>query len=105
MNITKVTVFETDDLEDIPEKPAEFIAFWTEKVNLIPDEFMSTAIITLEPETRWECGYLEMKITYTRPETNAESIHREDKANARVDSIRRKELDQLAELKKKYGDT
>ena len=32
----KVTVFELD-CDDIPEKPCKFLAFWKEKIELVPE--------------------------------------------------------------------
>jgi len=104
MNMKNVIVFETDDLEDIPERPDEFINFWKEKIDLIPIEFKNAAEITLEPDVRWDCGYLEFKIIYKRPETEEEASARMNSNEMQEENKKKREIAALIRLKAKYPD-
>jgi len=100
----RIIVFEDDDIEDdIPTAPAEFMAFWREKIDLIPQEFMDTANIDLVGDSRWESGYLEARISFTRLETDEEEAARLKKEEDRRKFIENQELCQLENLKAKYG--
>lgn len=88
----EVIVFK-EDLEDkIPEHPVQFMLFWEEKINLIPEEFKPHAKITIESIPEYHCcpGVL-VKIVYERLETDSEEKLRLEKQERHAK--RKKEMD------------
>lgn len=103
---TKVKIFNSyeDNIEDIPETPDDFLSFWKQKFDLIPREYMESAKIEYAAEQCYDVPYLEVEVSYERPENEyeaAQRINREDEQRAEV---KRHDLKQLAELKEKYGE-
>jgi len=104
MKLTTITVFEDKNLDEPPKDPVEFMSFWQQKIDLIPQEYAGSGKINLEVTERWECGYLELSVTYERHETAAEEdarIYGENRAKAYT---KERELEQLARLQEKYKD-
>ena len=87
---------------ELPENPDEFLKWWTDKFDLIPEEYRANAKVECTSETFYECSHLEIEIYYTRPETDEEIRLRLHKESCNLEAIRRQELQKLAELKAKY---
>ena len=100
MNRT-IIAYKTDDL-DISEDPVKFMAFWKDQFESIPKEFVDSARITIEAITKWECEYLEVKITYERPETTEEKRDRNKQARQSAGRNKARDLETLAKLQAKY---
>jgi len=90
--------------DDVPQKADEFIKFWQDKINMVPDEFRGTTEIEMEAEESYGCATLEATVIYKRPETDKEEQLREKQAQDRQEAITRRELEELTKLKRKYGD-
>lgn len=101
-----IVVFE-EDLEDmLPTNPNEFLTFWKEKIELIPEEFKGTARITIEASTNFEfSSCLDVKISYTRLETRKEELYRETNATVLYRLREEQEKHELKRLQAKYPDT
>jgi hypothetical protein len=106
MKTTKVMIFDSyeDDIYDIPESPDEFLSFWKSKLNLIPEEYRSTATIEYSAKSDYDVPYLVVELSYQRPENEEEKMRRIQAENKIRSDIRQRDLRQLAELKEKYGD-
>lgn len=90
--------------DDIPEKADEFIRFWQDKINMVPEEFRDTAKIEMEAEESYGCATFEATVSYIRSETDKEERSREKRAQDSQESIKRRELADLAKLKLKYDN-
>ncbi len=76
--ITEV-VFTDEDCYDIPTGASEFIAFWQEKLDLVPVAHKSTAFITVEPYECYSRGRpngsaIKVVVGYKREEDKGEII-------------------------------
>jgi hypothetical protein len=101
--IIDVSVFE-DEISEFPGKPDEFIDFWTDKINMIPEHYRNNAVIYISSE--YDSHYIDISVAYSRDETDKEKYHRESEEKARKDSARLitqvNELNELKRLKEKY---
>jgi len=101
-----VEVFKKEQYDgDWPERNAiEFLAWFEEKINSIPEEFRREAKIELEALSSYEeSAYVSLEIYYYRPETGDEELVRKSKEQNRIELVKQRELKQLEELKRKYG--
>lgn len=102
MKKVTVSVLDIDDLCDVPESPAEFMAFWQACIDRIPAEYIDTAAIRLEPWINFDVGAIEFSITYTRPETEKEKTARENKEQEWLEYEKRHALERFEMIKKKH---
>ena len=101
MNKT-ITVFE-DDCAYFPTKATEFLAFWQEKIMLIPVEYRDSASIEVEAYQSYDCEYVQATVSYERPENKEEKQERV-RVNASRKSIRDHEkLLRYNQLKQELG--
>ena len=100
----KVNVYQTHAEWDLPTKAVDFMAFWDEKLTLIPDDHRANAQIEIEAITSYDQALLEVTVSYTRPETDEEEMCREKNAQARADNAEQRERSELDRLKRKYDD-
>ena len=101
----KIIVFKEDCEYKIPTSPVEFMQFWADKINIIPEEFINTATIEIDIEDDYGFQSLILEISYTRPETNQEYESRIFKERQMDDKLKQKELKLLKllkELSEKY---
>lgn len=101
------TVFEKESIWlDIPKNPNEFIAYFKEKIDLIPKEFLDSAKIELYMDADYGDGIISLRIGYSRPETEKEEsdrrISEKTDRKKRNDFVKKNELNQLKLLKEKY---
>lgn len=107
MNDTKkqITV-KIYDIENSPEDPPENLEdhiLWLQtKLEMIPEEFRSTALIIIDAGESYGCGIPTYHIEYNRPETVKEKKSRENIGRLRAESIKNQELATLKNLLKKY---
>ena len=102
---THVTVFSEIDYQDNwpPSNAIEFISWLTEKIELIPIEYRKEAIIDINSQHGYdETTYADIKIYYTRPETDEEMADREALEDRCKKLVIERELLKLVELKAKY---
>ena len=87
-----------------PEDAAGYLKWFKDKLDSIPEEHRGSANIELDSQSGYEgCHYASIEITYERPETEHEINARELSNNARIESIKARELKQLEDLKLKYN--
>jgi len=103
MKTVQVALFSQRDL-DLPTKPKEFIKFFQEKFDLVPEQYRDTTRIALEAEMAYGDPALELTIWYDRPETSKECKEREAKECHRIASIEARERRELALLQAKYSN-
>lgn len=88
----------------MPENVDAFLAFWKETFDKIPEKFRASAKITIRAEPDYDnTAYLDVKITYARPETAAEEAARLWQQQRQEDEQRFQELETLERLRTKYG--
>lgn len=100
----RVKVYEREsygDGEQMPDNLVEAIVWLQSKLDLVPDQYRSTAEIEISA-----ADYsLEMEINYKRPETDAEITERLERARLSREYETRRELEQLRRLQTKYYGT
>jgi hypothetical protein len=107
MNDTKkqITV-KIYDIEDSPEDPPENLKahiLWLQaKLEMIPEEFRSTALVIIDAGESYGCGIPAYHIEYSRLETVKEKESRENRERLKADDIKNKDLSTLRGLLKKY---
>lgn len=96
-----VTVFDNHQYEGDwpPENAVEAISWFQEKINSIPVEFRDTAKIEIEGIESYDCSYVNIEITYTREETDAELATRKAHEYEAAERAKQRDLQKLAELK------
>ena len=98
-----VTVFNDDDCYNIPDDADGFIAFFTEKLSLIPEEHRGTAKIDVRAEPCYDSAILEVNIYYYRPETQSEIEAREQKDIARKQGEKARKIAEFERLRAELG--
>ena len=101
--LVRIVVFENRFLEDIPTPPDEFMAFWQEKIDLIPQEFRCSGRAYIEPYPFGDSSSLFLEISFERPETEEEAIIRTRNEIHVRERTKARELSELAILQAKYG--
>ena len=99
----RIQIFNQDVQYELPELASEFMAFWQEKIDVIPEEFLSTARIELEGGEEYGCGATNAVISYVRPETAQELQNKKDEKSQQEQARTKIEIEQLKRLQAKYG--
>ena len=100
-----VTVFDKEQYEGEwpPTDAAGALAWFSSKVNDVPEKFRGSAKIEIEGTTSYDCAYARIQITYERPEIDAEESAREGRAEMAKQQQVQRELQILSALQAKYG--
>ena len=80
-----------------------FIEWLQRKVDAVPEEIRGTARIDISTKGSDGDDYPYIKISYIRPETDAEAENRESIIESKNERQRQKDLRALAALQEKYG--
>ena len=88
--------------QDPPENLIEHIAWLEEKLQSIPEEFRESAFVKIYADEEYGDPTLIYKIWFSRPETDNEEATRERQDQARAESVREREIAELAKLRAKY---
>ena len=86
-----------------PEKLADFMAWLTLAVSEIPEEFLASAMFTVESSPCYDSAEHSIEISYKRPFNEEEIQHKKDKEEQILRNRRDEELKTLAALQAKYG--
>jgi hypothetical protein len=103
MKTIKATVYKADTFRNLPRNAEAFITFFQEKLNLIPEEFRSSATIDLETSPFYDSTEETLEVYYIRPETEEEIQAREREAaiEAVKQELKKAEVNErLAQLEK-----
>ena len=102
--VKRITVFDKEEgtNEWPPEDAKGFIAWFVGKAEAIPEEYRATATIEITSVILYGDEYANIKIHYSRPETDGEKERREGQEKRTKEDIKDRELQQLAALKAKY---
>lgn len=100
MKPKKIEIY-SDTFYGMPEKMIEFVEYFQDKLESIPEEYRESACVDIEAGDEYSSGSL--KIYYMRPETIEEEKFRKEQEQNREDDNKRWELKKLVELQKKYG--
>lgn len=69
----EVVVFNNNDLSyELPEDPNEFMSWWQEKFDMIPENYRETARVRVEISSYYDCAVLKATVSYTRLESDNE---------------------------------
>jgi hypothetical protein len=99
----RVLVFENESCcDELPSTPKEFLSWWQEKIDLVPEEYRDTTFIDCETNISWEFAQFQVKIGYKRPETSEEEAIRIKDEKEKQKIIENRELCLLEKLKSKY---
>lgn len=101
---TRVEVVNTCDAEIFNSGTtlASTIDYLNSVLNSIPDQFRAVAIIQVYSDTKHDCPYSTLQISYTRDETDEEMQRRIDDAYSYAAKMEHKERQLLAKLSEKY---
>jgi hypothetical protein len=99
-----VTVLDTDTQYNIwpPRDARGFLAFFADKIEEVPEAYRDSIVISIGTSTDYEDSYVNITITYKRPETEHERKVRVAKIAEQAAMILEKELKELERLKSKY---
>ena len=106
--IIKVKVFsqESYDEEWPPENAMEYLAWFAAKIASIPEEYRASAKVEIDSVSSYEnSSYATIKITYTRPETDAEWAGRVAENDARERRQAERERKEFERLRAKFGSS
>lgn len=103
-NKTEVIIFEDDSCEqDLPENPKDFLKWWQDKFDLIPDEFMSIAKVKCETYETDGFSNLDVTIIYYRDETDLEIAMRKNEIERKKQNQHQSDWNEFERLKKKLN--
>lgn len=103
--IIKISVWSDTENFVNPKPFAEFLAFWKDKLSLIPSEFQDTAEITTWVDEDYAGDkHIAWDVSYLRLETDEEYSCRLEREQERESITRERELNLLKSLKVKYGE-
>jgi hypothetical protein len=103
MKTIKVTVYKADTFFPLPKNAEAFIAFFQKQLNLIPEEFRSSATIDLEAGLFSDGVEEKLEVYYSRPETEGEIQAREREAASKDIKQRLIKLAEFEKLKSELG--
>ena len=90
--------------EDLPTNPEKFMKFFQDKLNQIPKEFKENGYIEISStHDRHDYDHIEVKIGYTRPETDDEERNRLERMSHHLAIKEAKEMEEFKRLQDKYG--
>jgi len=99
--IKRIMAFEDSINYDIPCEPLEFMKYFQDRFDLVPEEYNDTTHISLESQGLYEYdSTLELVISYERMETDSERDKRDREVQAMIDYTEEQELCKLAQLKR-----
>ena len=103
--IIEITAWSDTGSYVAPKNSADFLAFWKDKLSLVPPEFQDTAEIrTWVDEDYAGDSFTVWDITYHRLETDEEYSYRVEREKERDSLVKERELKLLESLKIKYGE-
>jgi hypothetical protein len=107
-NEVRVMVYENDDVRGIlPTNPKDFLAWWAEKFEGVPEELMGSATVSIETEVDYDGGVdIRVEVYYwkkkTPEELKSERLSKERGERAYLRNLECCEREDLARLKAKY---
>jgi hypothetical protein len=107
-NEVVVTVYKEENVSCLlPSNPKDFLAWWAEKFEGVPEELMGSATVSIETEAYYAGGIvISVEVYYWRHKTpeelEAERLSKERGERAYLKNLEICELDDLARLKAKY---
>ena len=102
--IVAVCVYSDDDKCNLPTNVRGFMAFWNEKLDLVPEEYKESATIDIDAKPFCDFANLSVEICYYRSETDEEEQQREQREREQAERRRQKELKELDRLRQKYEE-
>jgi hypothetical protein len=100
VNTVKVKVYEKDDFYEVPSNAKEFILFFQEKIDLIPDQFKDSAFIEIDSRTYCDSSYINIDIHYFRPKTEEELQLDAENSARQQEQAKRRKLAEFERLKR-----
>jgi len=103
MKTIKVTVYKADTFSNLPKNAEAFIAFFQKQLDLIPEEFRSSATIDLDTSPFYDSVEETIEVYYSRPETEEEIQAREREAASKDIKQRLMKMAHYEKLKSELG--
>lgn len=97
----RVALIDRASLYEIPDKLTEVIGWLASFLSQVPEEYRKEVCIDFD--RNYSDDTTEFSIYYYRPETDEELRERKDRTKAISESIKNKELAELARLREKYN--
>ena len=99
----KVSTIRDKEMWDIPSNPKDFMAYWQELLNEVPEQYKDSAKIQMDSKESYGSAIIECTIYYEREETDEEEIKRESRI--KHDEARRNErkMQEYLRLQKELG--
>lgn len=104
MKQIEVVHFEEED-PIIPNKPNEFIKYFQDKFDEIPEEYKNSIEVDIRAEAYYNCNCFSVKISYMRPETEVEEKIRNDELINNGIKQKENDLQELKRLNALYPDS
>lgn len=99
----EVYVLRYSELTDIPNNPNDFLAYWQEFFDEVPEQYRASTIIELQAVESYGDASIECSVYYTREETLEEEQEREARITDNEECIKRNKMRQYLELQKELG--
>lgn len=99
----EVCVFRNSELTDIPNNPKDFLAYWQEFFDEVPEQYRATTVIELQAVESYGDASIECSIYYTREETLEEEQKREARIATAEERMKQSKMRQYLELQKELG--
>lgn len=103
MKQIEVVHFEEED-PIIPNKPNEFIKYFQDKFDEIPEEYKNSLKIEIRALDYYYCDSFSVKVSYMRPETEVEKKGGEDELISQGLKQKENDLQELKRLNALYPD-
>ena len=99
----KAYVFRNSELTDIPNNPNDFLAYWQEFFDEVPEQCRASTIIELQAVESYGDASIECSVYYTREETLEEEQEREARIATAEERRTQQKMRMYLELQKELG--
>lgn len=99
----EVYVFRNSELTAIPNNPNDFLAYWQEFFDAVPEQYRATTIIELHAVESYGDASIECSVYYTREETLEEEQKRKARIATTEASRAQQKMRMYLELQKELG--
>ena len=99
----EVYVLRYSELTDIPNNPDDFLAYWQEFFDEVPEQYRASTIIELQAVESYGDASIECSVYYTREETLEEEQKREARIVSDEERMKQIKMRQYLELQKELG--
>ena len=100
----QIIAFEDDSYDhDFPTKPQEFLEWWNDTFDNVPEEYKDSAEISIEPQTELGMPSLLIIVSDSRSETDEEWEKRIESKQFSEATQKKRAIQEVARLTKKFN--